>query len=142
MIRRTTRRSPARLVARAALPVAFGLAAVGLAAACAKKIEPIPMQTAPVTRRNISVETQSTGVVEPINLIEVKSKASGLITRMPVDVGSVVKPGDLILRMSNPDVAAQLFLSPRTIDYHLRKVFTKLDIAARTELATVDLGDA
>lgn len=107
MIRRTTRRSPARLVARAALPVAFGLAAVGLAAACAKKVEPIPMQTAPVTRRNISVETQSTGVVEPINLIEVKSKASGLITRMPVDVGSVVKPGDLIAQIDTRDVRNQ-----------------------------------
>ena len=38
---------------------------------------------------------------------------------------------------SNPEVAAQLFLSPRTIDYHLRKVFTKLEIASRAELADV-----
>jgi DNA-binding NarL/FixJ family response regulator len=44
--------------------------------------------------------------------------------------------------MSNPDVAAQLFLSPRTIDYHLRKVFAKLEISARGELATLDLAVA
>ena len=43
--------------------------------------------------------------------------------------------------MSNPDVAARLFLSPRTIDYHLRKVFSKLEISSRGELAGVDLGD-
>ena len=36
--------------------------------------------------------------------------------------------------LSNPEISTQLFLSPRTVEWHLHKVFTKLGISSRTQL--------
>ncbi|TQM64713.1 ATP-binding protein [Humibacillus xanthopallidus] len=43
-------------------------------------------------------------------------------------------------RLSNPEIGARLFLSPRTVEWHLRKVFVKLSIRSRRELADAMAG--
>ncbi len=82
--------------------------AATLLVGCATKKEAAPIVgTVVVDRRTIVVDAQATGAVEPINVIEVKSKASGLITKMPVETGSQVSAGDLLVQVDTRDVKNQ-----------------------------------
>jgi HlyD family secretion protein len=88
--------------------VLIGLAAIVLAPACSSnKTTTANVTTAPVQRRDIVIDAQANGVVEPINVVEVKSKASGMITRMTVETGALVKPGDLLVQVDTRDVQNQ-----------------------------------
>ncbi len=74
------------------------------AVACSKKkdqVLTIPVEA--VKRQTIIVDAEATGVVEPINVIEVKAKSSGQIVAMPVETGTFVKPGDLLVQLDTRD---------------------------------------
>ncbi|HEY3033465.1 MAG TPA: AAA family ATPase [Streptosporangiaceae bacterium] len=58
-----------------------------------------------------------------------EANAIELLTPQELQIVRLVSEG-----MSNRQVAAQLFLSPRTVEYHLHKVYPKLNISSRGEL--------
>ncbi|QFY10234.1 AAA family ATPase [Nonomuraea phyllanthi] len=62
---------------------------------------------------------------------------TGLIDQLTAQELQIVRLA--ALGMSNKEIAAQLFLSPRTIGYHLHKAFPKLQVASRGELAQLAL---
>ena len=87
--------------------LALALVVVGSAACTGNKDKAPFVQTALVTRRTIVIDAEATGSVEPISVVEVKSKASGLITKMPVETATLVKPGDLLVQIDTRDVQNQ-----------------------------------
>ena len=96
---------------------------------------PLPVPVATVGRQDVSVTVEATGTVEPINLVEVKSKASGQILRLLVDVGSQVKVGDLLAQIDPVDVKNQYTQALAT----LRAAQVKLDISAAQKKRADDL---
>jgi DNA-binding CsgD family transcriptional regulator len=56
------------------------------------------------------------------------------LTAQERNVTDLVRQG-----LSTKDVAAQLFVSPRTVDFHLRNVFSKLGVTSRSELIALAL---
>ncbi|HEV8237553.1 MAG TPA: efflux RND transporter periplasmic adaptor subunit, partial [Gemmatimonadaceae bacterium] len=86
----------------------LSLAILAIAAACQRTARaPAALPGAVATRRDIVVRVQATGTLEPIDLIAIRSKASGFVLKMPVDVGSDVKAGDLIVQIDPRDVKNQ-----------------------------------
>lgn len=89
------------------------LGLLGLALACSEHAASGPVETSagyqevPVERGALRIAVHATGVVKPIERIELKSKASGKVIEMPIEIGDPVARGALIARLDQVDERSQ-----------------------------------
>ena len=127
-VARSTRRAPS-------WPTASGCAAANVASTpastCASALE---------TFQDLRAEALAAGRTRscaPPGETARKRDPSTLVklTPMELKIAQLVSSG-----LSNKDVAAQCWISPRTVAFHLRNVFAKAGVTSRGELAQLDLG--
>ncbi len=81
----------------------FGVKAIG------KKPEKIePEKLAKTERLDLARSVVATGKIQPVTQVEIKSKASGIIQKLPVNVGDFVKKGQVICELDQNDLLPAL----------------------------------
>ena len=87
--------------------------------ACAEDQEDLVLyESSDVERRSIEVSVDSSGIVEPLATVEVKSKASGEVLELLIEVGDYVDQGELLVR-----------IDPRTVRNRLAQAEAELKAA-------------
>lgn len=110
------------------------VAATVVVAACVfgtacNSTEPEPeevFELVPLSTRDITVQVEAAGTVEPVTTVEVRSKASGEIFEMSVEIGDAVRAGEMLLKVD-----------PRVPEASLRQAVAD-SILAQAQLETAE----
>jgi HlyD family secretion protein len=83
--------------------VILALAAVVAATGCKKPQQALLYEPQSVARRDIVVSAEANGSIQPIQIVDVKSRASGTILEMRVETGDMVHRGDTLVKVDRRD---------------------------------------
>jgi len=83
--------------------LACAAAALVLLGACKKKEQALLYEPVSVERRDITVSAMAAGTIEPILVVDVKSRATGQILEMRVQTGDIVNQGDTLIKVDRRD---------------------------------------
>jgi HlyD family secretion protein len=98
----------------------------------------VPTRSASV--RDITVSVSATGTLQPVRIVQVKSKASGEILEMPVELGDRVEPGDLIAQVDTRTLIEELSQAGADLDSaQIRLSVAERDYERIKELHAEDL---
>lgn len=118
-----------RLIRRAPAPLMVLSLAMSACSSGEAAVEESRFQTTEVDRGDLSIRAEAIGTVEPVRVVEVKSKASGEILSLRVDIGDDVAPGQILAEVD-----------PRDVRNRFDQAQADLDVAqARADIAAAQL---
>lgn len=106
----------------AALLIVVGLTAALLARGSSAKID--PSRLAKATRGDIDKSVVATGKIQPITKVELKSKASGIVQKLYVDINQIVRKGQVLAQLDQQEIAAQVAAQKAQLEGALANVAT------------------
>ncbi len=104
------------------LPLVLGSLALLLWAACSSRAEPdrtarkIPVKTAPVTHRKVVVPVQTSGMLAAQAEMRLSFKIGGIVSRLAVEEGAKVRPGQLLASLDPAEIRAQVTQARRALE--------------------------
>lgn len=82
------------------------VAGIGYAKSGGTKID--PSKLGKVEQGDLAKSVVATGKIEPITKVDIKSKASGIVKRLPVDAGDTVKAGQVMAELDKEEIEARV----------------------------------
>ncbi|WP_051328897.1 efflux RND transporter periplasmic adaptor subunit [Geminicoccus roseus] len=135
--------------AQAAVETIRGEAGAGSAPLSSERKAAVPVRVAQVSIRDVPVEFRSVGTIEAVESVAIRARVDGVVERVLVDDGAMVKAGDVLVELDQEPIQAQIDQQEANIRRdraqlaNARLVFDRAtDLAKRGATAKQSLDDA